>query len=133
MSHGLYLHNDWDVTTGTVSRELAQPHAVVLVHSLAVPATSAGHLADAVAAEHGLLADERWGGADMSGTSESVDIRTVWDAARVGGPRPPEYGHMPCSAQDPRGFGCTRQRGHTGQHVATTTTSVVAVWPGDAP
>jgi hypothetical protein len=60
MSRGLYLHNDWDVTTGTVSRELDEPHAVVLVHSLAVPACTAAHLAQAVAAERGQIADERW-------------------------------------------------------------------------
>jgi hypothetical protein len=63
--------------------------------------------------------------------SEPVDQRTVWDAAVVGGARPPKYGHIPCAARDPRGFGCTRQRGHGGQHVATTTMAVVAVWPNE--
>ena len=60
MSHGLYLHTGWDASPATVGHELAQPAAVVLVRSLAVPACSAAHLAQAIAAEHGQIADKRW-------------------------------------------------------------------------
>jgi hypothetical protein len=49
-----YLHWDGDVRPSAVAHELAQPAAVILVHDLAVPAAQRGHLAEAVAAEHGL-------------------------------------------------------------------------------
>lgn len=52
-----YLHWDGDVRPHTVAHELAEPASVILVHGLAVPAGLREHLADAVAAERGLLTD----------------------------------------------------------------------------
>lgn len=74
--------------------------------------------------------------------SETVDQRSVWEAAKVGDPSPPRFrgyahafagGEWQDSSVGPNGFVCTRQAGHSGQHVATTETEVVDVWPGETP
>jgi hypothetical protein len=67
--------------------------------------------------------------------TETVDIRALWDAAKEGDPRPPHHGGHICGQPDSRHNSwsvppnmCTRAYGHSGQHVATTSQRVVAVW-----
>lgn len=62
--------------------------------------------------------------------SETDTQRTAWNAARVNGPRPPAYDGPCCAAVGPWTFGCTRAKGHSGQHVATAGDEVAAVWAG---
>lgn len=71
--------------------------------------------------------------------SETVDQRTVWDAARVTDPVPPDYEGPPCMLPEVHvlpghlPLRCSRQRGHAPgtQHVATDWYGVLAVWPGE--
>jgi hypothetical protein len=72
-------------------------------------------------------------------SAETVDQRAIWDAVKVGDPRPPALnglahafagGKWQDSAVGPNGFVCCRLAGHSGQCVATTEESVVAVWSG---
>jgi hypothetical protein len=61
------------------------------------------------------------------------EIEAAWDAATVGGDRPPRYPVLIrcCDAESPEGYGCTRRGDHVArrtQHVATVPGEVVAVW-----
>jgi hypothetical protein len=60
---------------------------------------------------------------------ESADEQQVWNDATVGGWAP--YPHkMPiCGVSSPEeSYGCNRQRGHAGQHVACTMATVLETW-----
>lgn len=61
----VYLHRAGEVASATVAHELDQPAAVVITRTMYVPDAEAAHHDDAIAAEHGLIADER--GAAVSG------------------------------------------------------------------
>lgn len=54
---------------------------------------------------------------------------TDWDRARPGDPIDHLDSRLPSCLDQHDGFGCTRPKRHTGQHVASTSTRVVAVWP----
>lgn len=69
--------------------------------------------------------------------SETVDIRSLWDAAVVGQEPPPPHGGAPCADQHPtRLYVCSRLVLHAGQHVTIApalrrngSLEVAATWP----
>jgi hypothetical protein len=66
--------------------------------------------------------------------SETVDQRILWDEAKVRDlVMPPSYHGGACCTGGPSGFVCSRQKGHTGQHVAIAEdpAEIMAAWPGE--